>query len=86
MAKAACEMDDIDSRANGKGQGSGGLISLAPDLESSALARFDHMVSTGQITFGSSTGEMLEDEGFKVSQSLSLLGNGRQEYPKDYLQ
>lgn len=60
-------MLDLDSGANGKCQDSEGSILLPPDLESSAWTKFDQMVATGKITYGTSTGETKEDEGFKVS-------------------
>lgn len=60
-------MGDFDCGANGRSQSSNGSISLAPDLESSAWIRFDEMVATRKITYGETTGETMEDEGFKVS-------------------
>jgi hypothetical protein len=60
-------MGDPDSGANGQSRDSKGSIMLASDLESSAWTRFDQMVASGKIAYGETTGETMEDEGFKVS-------------------
>lgn len=65
-------MGNIDSETKRPNQGSDGSITLAQDLESTAWTRFDDMVSSGKITYKDTTGETLEDEGFKVSQTQSF--------------
>jgi len=60
-------MGDIDSGPNEQPQDSEGSIVLPASLESSAWTRFDQMVSSGKITYGETTGEIMEDERFKVS-------------------
>jgi hypothetical protein len=42
-------------------------LPLPADLESLCLSRFDQLVARGQLIYEPSTGETVEDQGFKVS-------------------
>ncbi|KEF53446.1 uncharacterized protein A1O9_10421 [Exophiala aquamarina CBS 119918] len=64
-------MRDLDSGGNERSQDPERSIAIAADLETSAWTRFDHMVSTGKITYGATAGETLEDEGFKFELRLA---------------
>lgn len=60
-------MGDISPGVGGLQQDLQHTIHLPQNLESTAWTRFDEMVSSGKITYKDTSGETLEDEGFKVS-------------------
>ncbi|KAK5047048.1 hypothetical protein LTR84_006990 [Exophiala bonariae] len=64
-------MGDIGPEANEPDKNLKGSIQLAENLESTAWTRFDELVSCGKITYKETTGETLEDEGFKFELRLA---------------
>lgn len=70
-ARILSTMKDQNSSSNDQPSNTTSLIVLPPDLEALSLARFDDLVSKGELIYEPSTGETIEDHGFKVGGPFS---------------